>query len=482
MRKERKEAAKRLYEIAEGQQGFFTTKQAKAAGFAENTHPYHVQAGNWIREHRGIYRLASFPRGERPDLMLWSLWSRNRGEAAQGVYSHQTALSLHDLSDVMPAKLHMTVPKSFRRNSEIPRVLVLHFADLPQSDIGVAHGVRVTKPMRTILDLLEGGEVPLATLRQALREGLRRGLIRRSEIAEARKHFADRQATANLFSESSRLMEPKRYATAAAFRRALEDRLQDIAGKEGVDLQRLRRQVAFDRLLARLFQAAQPRALPWVLKGGYAMELRIKAARTTKDIDLTMRSVFNSGEKKDDKKNLAVLEKLQEAAAFSSDDFFVYTIGEPIADLDAAPYGGARFPVEARLDGRIFVGFHLDVGIGDAVMEPLEVIEGRDWLGFAGIASPSLYMIPREQQFAEKLHAYTLPRQGAANTRVRDLVDMVLLIQSGTLDRKTKSLKQSASLSSAARRTRCRTRFQRLPLNGRNRTRHSLASAVYQGN
>jgi hypothetical protein len=228
-------------------------------------------------------------------------------------------------------------------------------------------------------------------------------------------------------------MGPKKYATAAAFRRALEDRLQDITGKESVDLQRLRRQVAFDRLLARLFQAAQPRALPWVLKGGYAMELRIKAARTTKDIDLTMRSVFSSGGKKDDTKNLAVLEKLQEAAAFSGDDFFVYTIGEPISDLDAAPYGGARFPVEARLDGRVFVGFHLDVGICDAVMEPLEVIEGRDWLGFAGIASPSLYMIPREQQFAEKLHAYTLPRHGSVNSRVRDLVDMVLLIHSGTL-------------------------------------------------
>jgi Nucleotidyl transferase AbiEii toxin, Type IV TA system len=228
-------------------------------------------------------------------------------------------------------------------------------------------------------------------------------------------------------------MEPKRYATATAFRRALEGRLQDNAGKESVDLQRLRRQVAFDRLLARLFQGAHPRALPWVLKGGYAMELRIKAARTTKDIDLTMRSIFSSGAKKDDKKNLAVLEKLQEAAAFSSGDFFVYTIGEPISDLDAAPYGGARFPVEARLDGRVFVGFHLDVGIGDAVMDPLEVIKGRDWLGFAGIAIPLLYMIPREQQFAEKLHAYTLPRQGAANTRVRDLVDMVLLIESGTM-------------------------------------------------
>jgi|SRR5208283_415602 len=191
MRKERKEAAKRLYELAEEQQGFFTTKQAKAAGFAENTHPYHVQAGNWIRENRGIYRLSSFPRGERPDLMLWSLWSRNRAEAAQGVYSHQTALSLHDLSDVMPAKLHMTVPRSFRRNSEIPRVLFLHFADLLQSDIGVAHGVRVTKPMRTILDLIAGGEMTLSTLREAMREGVRRGLIRRSEIAEARKHLAD---------------------------------------------------------------------------------------------------------------------------------------------------------------------------------------------------------------------------------------------------------------------------------------------------
>jgi hypothetical protein len=191
-------------------------------------------------------------------------------------------------------------------------------------------------------------------------------------------------------------MEPKKYATAAAFRRALEDRLQDIAGKESVDWERLRRQVAFDRLLARLFQAGQPLAPPWVLKGGYAMELRIKTARATKDIDLTMRSASISGAKKEDKKDLAALERLQEAAAFSCDDFFVYTLGEPIAELDAAPYGGARFPVEARIDGRIFVGFHLDVGIGDAVMEPLEVIKGRDWLGFAGIAIPSLYMIPPE--------------------------------------------------------------------------------------
>ena len=148
------------------------------------------------------------------------------------------------------------------------------------------------------------------------------------------------------------MMEPKRYAAAAAFRRALEDRRQQVAARESVDLQRLRRQVAFDRLLARLFQLPGHNAPPWILKGGYAMELRIKAARTTRDINRTMRDVLHSAAKKDDKQNLAVLGKLQEAAAFPSDDYFAYTIAESIADLDVAPSGGGRFPVEARVDGR----------------------------------------------------------------------------------------------------------------------------------
>ncbi len=93
--------------------------QAKAAGLAENTHPYHVQVNNWIREHRGIYRLAMFPVAEHPDLVKWSLWSRNRNEITEGVYSHQTSLGFFELSDLNPAKLHLTVPTRFRRNSAI---------------------------------------------------------------------------------------------------------------------------------------------------------------------------------------------------------------------------------------------------------------------------------------------------------------------------------------------------------------------------
>jgi len=185
MAQSHREAARRLFEFAELQQGFFTAKQARAAGFAENTHPYHVQAGNWIREHRGIYRLALFPTADRPDLVLWALWSRNRNEAVEGVYSHHTALSLYDLSDLNPAKLHMTVPTGFRRNSDIPAVLVLHYFDLPATDVQTARGFKFTPPLRTILDLIEVGTVERNFIRQALRQAVERGLITRQQIRNA---------------------------------------------------------------------------------------------------------------------------------------------------------------------------------------------------------------------------------------------------------------------------------------------------------
>ncbi len=102
-------------------------------------------------------------------------------------------------------------------------------------------------------------------------------------------------------------------------------------------------------------------------------------------------------------------------------------------DLEAAPYGGARFPVESRMDGRTFVSFHVDVGIGDVILEPVETMFTRDWLDFAEIASPSVQMISREQQFAEKIHAYTIPRSNP-NSRVRDLVDLYLLVTKGCLE------------------------------------------------
>ena len=215
-----------------------------------------------------------------------------------------------------------------------------------------------------------------------------------------------------------------KYATDAALRAALEERLKQIAKAENTGLQRLRRQVAFDRFLARLFGSADTQ---WVLKGGYAMELRFQVARATKDLDFTVRTISTpAGD--------SVLEYLQEAGQRNLGDFFSFRVGAPTMDLSGAPYGGSRYPVEATMAQRTFAKFHLDVGIGDVVLDPLEHIETRDWLSFAEIPPASVPMIQREQQFAEKLHAYTLPRAGTVNSRVRDLIDMILLIQSGTLD------------------------------------------------
>jgi hypothetical protein len=226
------------------------------------------------------------------------------------------------------------------------------------------------------------------------------------------------------------MKSPQKYASATAFRSALEDRLKKLAQVESLDLQRIRRQAAFDRLLCRLF--ANPKA-QWLLKGGYAMELRLKTARTTRDIDLGLKQLPAPAADWD--ANAAtILEALREAGKLDLQDFFTFVFGDAMEDLDAAPYGGARFPVDARLAGRSFIKFHLDVSTGDVLREPYEWLSGRDWLRFAGIAKTDFQAVSPEEQFAEKLHAYTMPRAGRENTRVKDLVDLILLIERTKLD------------------------------------------------
>ena len=116
-------------------------------------------------------------------------------------------------------------------------------------------------------------------------------------------------------------------------------------------MQRLRRQVSFDRLLVRLFA---DKNAPWLLKGGYAMELRLQRARTTKDIDLTVAAGMEGGQAR-------LLALLQDSASVMvGDDFFSFTIGASVLDLEGAPEGGARYPVTASLAGREFTKFQLD--------------------------------------------------------------------------------------------------------------------------
>lgn len=218
----------------------------------------------------------------------------------------------------------------------------------------------------------------------------------------------------------------KTFDSPADFRKSLEMRLLKSSQASGQDLQRLRKQVAFERFLARLFNDFSP---PWILKGGHAMELRLKVARATQDIDLFVKTHSLIADQQ------LILERLQQDSSRNLLDFFEYRVSMPQLELTGPPYGGFRFPVEARIAARSFEKFHLDIGIGDICIEPIEQIKGKGWLDFCGIPNPTYLVISNEQQFAEKVHAYTLPREHGYNSRIKDLIDMLLLIQLNRMNR-----------------------------------------------
>ena len=224
-------------------------------------------------------------------------------------------------------------------------------------------------------------------------------------------------------------MQDKKYNTPHALLMAINDRLQTISKNEKIAVNRLRRHLAFDRLLIRLFNIKK---YPWVLKGGYAMELRMQSARATKDIDLAMfEHLISSKDSK--KRSSAIHDLLVSVASLNLNDFFIFEISQASMQLIGPPEGGMRFPVNSILDGKTFARFHIDIGVGDTKIKPLEKLKGRNWLGFAGIKTIPFPTISKEQQFAEKIHAYTM--SGQNNSRVKDLVDMILLIQKSKMSK-----------------------------------------------
>ena len=222
----------------------------------------------------------------------------------------------------------------------------------------------------------------------------------------------------------------KTYPSAAAFRQALEARLRTVAPQRGVQIQGLRLKLAIERLLARLFNTPNP---PWLLKGGYSMELRFRPkARSTKDVDLTVGNPVAPGQLA--RRLSAIHEELQAAAEMRLGDYFEFVIEPARREIQAAPGGGGVFAVVAGMDGRNFARFHLDVGFGDSVIGEVEFLDGDNLLDFAGIAPARAVAIPRAQQFAEKIHAYTQQWSDRENMRSKDLVDLIVLIERGKLD------------------------------------------------
>ena len=172
----------RLYEIAAAQEGHFTTAQAAEAGYYPQLLVKYLRNKRVVRVRRGVYRLVHFPAGEHEDLVTIWLWT-----GRTGIFSHETALALHGLSDVMPAKVNVTLPKAWKaRRLRVPKGVVLHFADVPKTDRAWAGSVPVTAPLRTLRDCTSAGVSP-ETVRKAIRDAVGRGLIGRTEVAAIRR-------------------------------------------------------------------------------------------------------------------------------------------------------------------------------------------------------------------------------------------------------------------------------------------------------
>ena len=144
-----------LESVASQQEGFFTAKQAVEAGYNDSVHPYHLRTGDWIRMYRGIYRLADRPLPPWPELVTYALWSRDRELNCQGAYSGETALAIHGVLPRCPSPLQMVVPKSFRKNCEIPKKLVLEKRDVDPGDIEEHAGYRVLTLQATLSSMIE---------------------------------------------------------------------------------------------------------------------------------------------------------------------------------------------------------------------------------------------------------------------------------------------------------------------------------------
>lgn len=169
----------RLYEVAGAQDGYFTTQQAAEAGYSSQLLLKHIHAGRVARARRGVYRLVHFPAGEHEELAVVWLWSERAG-----VFSHQTALALHGLSDVLPGQMHLTLPAEWRRRRfRVPPGVVLHHAGIPAEDRVWFGPVPVTSPRRTLRDCATAAVSP-ELLRQAAQQAIRRGLVVNREISE----------------------------------------------------------------------------------------------------------------------------------------------------------------------------------------------------------------------------------------------------------------------------------------------------------
>jgi predicted transcriptional regulator of viral defense system len=167
-----------LFGVASEQQGHFTAAQARACGFDTNLITYHKRRGRFIYVHRGVYRLRDYPSSPREDVV--AAWLGVGRDLA--VVSHESALDLLDLSDVIPRSISLTVPRSKRHFAKLDGVTVhTTTRQIDSLDVKDWEGIPITSAARTILDVAEDGTAP-EQIEMAVRQAISRGLTTKRQL------------------------------------------------------------------------------------------------------------------------------------------------------------------------------------------------------------------------------------------------------------------------------------------------------------
>lgn len=175
MRTDRQSLRRRLAALAATQSGYFTAAQALKIGYSYPNQKFHADRGNWVRVDRGVFRLPEWPVGQHDDLVRWSIWALGKG-----VISHETALTVHSVGELDPARVHLTVPPRFSKSD--PSVM-LHRATLDEGDIEDRDGFRVTTLLRSLIDVATDG-IDLDQLARAIDEARDAGLVTLRRLRE----------------------------------------------------------------------------------------------------------------------------------------------------------------------------------------------------------------------------------------------------------------------------------------------------------
>jgi predicted transcriptional regulator of viral defense system len=169
-----------LFKLAAKQEGLFSARQATSVGCSQQLLAKYIASGRVERVQRALYRVVDFPAGEHEGLVAVWLWSRN-----EGVFSHETALFLHNLSDALPIRAHVTVPAAWKtREIQIPEDVAIYYGDIADGDRAWVGPLPVTAVRRTLSDCLRASIAP-ELVAQASVQAAERGLITAAEVWSA---------------------------------------------------------------------------------------------------------------------------------------------------------------------------------------------------------------------------------------------------------------------------------------------------------